>query len=115
MRALLGAAAVAATLSFLGTVPSAAGDGWYPEKLRQLSRAEQKIYHECVFAVWVNDYCKTQVIFHVLDYEAAFQACVIANNQDRSRFAGPDASYWYVPTLTRTSCWRRAQGGPYRW
>ena len=82
----------------------------FAQDLRLLNRAERKAYHACVFAAWIQDYCHKQVFFHVLDYAAAFDACVVASSQGRLSPSYADPYFIYVAPLTRTTCWAGAQG-----
>lgn len=77
-------AAVMAILQIM-MIPSAlvAGERW-----QLLTPSEKKAYHACLYASFINDYCR----FHAWgSSEAAFRECVIANGAGRVRFGFP---YW---------------------
>jgi hypothetical protein len=50
---------------------------------RPLARAEQKGYDACLYAAWVDDYCRYHSWSIFVSYERAFRACISANKGGR--------------------------------
>ena len=68
----------------VGSSPVLAQDG-----SRLLTPAEKKVYHACLYASFINSYCRYNAWG---PSAAAFQECVIANRVKRVRLAYP---YWH--------------------
>jgi hypothetical protein len=90
MRVLANAVALAAglVLASSGAAFSGAGERW-----GLLTPAQAQAYHECLYAAWVEDYCRAN--------SKALGACIIANGGGRFPLAGR----WF----TDDYCWYAAQ------
>jgi hypothetical protein len=68
-----------------------------------LTPREKRAYHTCLYASFINDYCR----FHAWGWsESAFRECVIANGAGRIRIHSP---YWGAAVTD--ACRARAQAG----
>lgn len=73
------------------------------DNLGLLNPREKRAYHACLYASFINDYCR----FHAWGWsEGAFRECLIANGAGRIRI---DLPYW-GPAIN-DACRARAQAG----
>jgi hypothetical protein len=87
--------AVLATCLILMSSPLVAG----PD-LALLSSGDKRVYHACLYAHWIDGYCR----FHAWGFaDASFRDCVIANGACDCVFA--NGGYWgpYVDDACRAS------------
>jgi hypothetical protein len=59
------------------------------EDVGLLTRGEKKVYHACLYAHWIDSYCR----FHAWGFtDASFRDCVVANGACDCVFA--NGGYW---------------------
>jgi hypothetical protein len=49
------------------------------EPFRLLTPAQTNAFHQCLHAVWVDDYCRNNTPWFFQNYGRSFMACVYAN------------------------------------
>jgi hypothetical protein len=69
-----------------------------------LSPSESRAYHACLFAAWVEDYCRENSWRLDARYSRVYNTCVIANGGGRFPLYGRT---WYN---TDDFCWSEAHG-----
>ena len=86
MKTLIAGAALLAGYLLVLDSPASAGEGWRPMTPRQM-----RIYHECLKAAWIDEWCRGYA--HRVDagFDRAYPACVLANH-GRPYLLGP--GYW---------------------
>lgn len=55
--------------------PAAAGEPWPP-----LSPRQARIYHECLAAAWIDEWCRDYAHRVDASFDRAYPACVAANH-----------------------------------
>jgi hypothetical protein len=79
---------IAATLAGCQIALCSPSSGLARDNWGVLSPGEKRVYHSCLYATFINDYCR----FHAWgSSEGAFRECVIANGAGRIRNGFP---YW---------------------
>lgn len=63
------------SLMFNACFPAAAGEAWPPLSARQI-----KIYHECLAAAWIDEWCRDYAHRVDASFDRAYPACVAANH-----------------------------------
>jgi hypothetical protein len=69
-----------------------------------LTRSELRAYHACLFAAWVEDYCRGNAWRPTASWDRVFLSCVAANGGGHFPLAG---RRWYD---TDNYCWAAARG-----
>ena len=69
-----------------------------------LTPAETRAYHTCLFAAWVEDYCRANSWRLTASYDRVYSGCVAANGGGKFPLG---ARNWYN---TDDYCWRAARG-----
>jgi hypothetical protein len=72
-----------------------------------LTPVEKRVYHACLKAAWVYDYCRSRPFGYLWDVDAAFQECLLANRAPRISAPG----VWWYGTDARQACWNEATAG----
>jgi hypothetical protein len=67
-----------------------------------LTPAESRIYHACLKAAWIDDYCRSRSFGFLA---TSYDACLIANGIEVVPVRGYGIG-------ARDRCWRLALGGP---
>jgi len=70
-----------------------------------LTPNQSRAYHACLFAAWVEEFCRANSWRWSPSYDRVFPACVIANGGGRYPLDGRQS--WYN---TDDYCWSSARG-----
>jgi hypothetical protein len=74
----------------------------FAQELRLLTPSERAVYHACLRAAWIDDYCRWQPYAYLSDSGLAYEACLVAHHVQRVPVRGYNVT-------SRDSCWYLAQ------
>ena len=100
MKALVLAATLIVSQAFINCSPLYAED----RSGVLLTPTEMRAYRACLFAAWVEDYCRENSFRLTANWNRVFAACVAANGGGRFPLVSPD---WH---RTDEYCWNAARG-----
>ena len=71
---------------------------------RLLTRPQQRAYYACLYAAWIDDYCRFHSWSIFVGYEGAFRACILANEGGKFPIEGRGF------VSAENYCWSAVQG-----